>query len=103
MEVEARMTAGDEQAAAIFAAMAYQIAKELGAMAAALAMRLDGVILTGGMSRSKLLVSALADRLSGLAPFHVYPGEREMEALALGALRVLRGDEEARYYGEASP
>ncbi len=103
VEVEKRIATGDEQAATIFAAMVYQIAKELGAMAAALEMKLDGILLTGGMSRSELLVSALAERLSGLAPFHVYPGEREMEALALGALRVLRGEEEARHYGEASP
>ena len=64
-------------------------------------MKLDGVILTGGMSRSELLVSALAERLSGLAPFHIYPGEREMEALALGALRVLRGEESARSYEDS--
>ncbi len=101
IEIEARMTSGDTRAAAVFEAMAYQVAKELGAMAAALSMGLDGILLTGGMSRSELLVSALEDRLSGLAPFHVYPGEREMEALALGALRVLRGEEEAKDYSES--
>jgi len=28
----------------------------------------------------------------------VYPGEDEMEALALGALRVLKGEEKAKEY-----
>jgi butyrate kinase len=30
----------------------------------------------------------------------VYPGQDEMKALALGALRVLRGEEEAKTYLE---
>jgi len=100
LAIEARMADGDRRAAEVFDAMAYQIAKELGAMAAALCMELDGILLTGGMSRSDLLVGALKNRLSSLAPFKVYPGEREMEALALGALRVLRGEEQAKSYAD---
>lgn len=99
--VEARIAAGDARAAAVFEAMAYQIAKELGAAAAALGLRLDGVILTGGMSRSERLVGRLRERVDGLGRFFVYPGEREMEALALGGLRVLRGEEAARDYAPA--
>ena len=101
IEIESRIGQGDERAAEIFEAMIYQIAKELGAMSAALSFELDGFILTGGMSRSDLLVDALSERLSELAPFFVYPGEREMEALALGALRVLRGEETARAYADS--
>ena len=100
IEIEDRIARGDERAAEIFEAMIYQIAKELGAMSAALSFELDGIILTGGMSRSDLLVDALEERLSTLAPFFVYPGEREMEALALGVLRVLAGEETARAYGD---
>ncbi len=99
IEVEARIAAGDARAAAAFAAMAYQIAKELGAVAAALDLRLDGVILTGGMSKSTLLVERLQASVGALGRFFIYPGEREMEALALGALRVLRGEEAPRPYG----
>lgn len=105
-EVESRIEAGDDAAAAIFAAMRYQIVKELGAMAAALEFRLDGFILTGGMSRSERLVGELRERLTPLAPCFVYAGEHEMEALAKGAFRVLRGEEPAKSYsrnGEAAP
>jgi len=101
LEIEARIAAGDTRAAAVVEAMAYQIAKELGAVAAALALRLDGVILTGGMSRSELLVGRLRERVGALGRFFIYPGEREMEALALGALRVLRGQEMPRVYDPA--
>lgn len=103
IEVEARIAAGDARAKAVFDAMAYQIAKELGAVAAALGLGLDGVILTGGMSKSALLVGRLRERVGALGPFFVYPGEREMEALALGALRVLRGEEAARAYAATLP
>ena len=99
IEIETRIGEGDTLAAEILEAMIYQIAKELGAMAAALAFEIDGIILTGGMSRSEFIVDALRERLADVAPFFVYPGEREMEALALGVLRVLRGEETARVYG----
>ena len=37
-------------------------------------------------------------RVGFLAPVRVYPGEMEMEALALGGLRVLRGQEQPKVY-----
>jgi len=33
-----------------------------------------------------------------LPPFRIYPGEGEMEALAEGALRVMRGEEKVKVY-----
>ncbi len=101
-EVEKRLAAGDERARAAFDAMLHQIAKEIGAMAAALSGRLDGVILTGGMSRCEPLVAGLREQVSFLGEIFHYPGEMEMEALARGALRVLRGEEEALAYGDAA-
>ncbi len=98
-QVERRIDAGDTEAEAIFEAMVYQIAKEIGAMAVALAGRLDGVIFTGGLSRSERLIALLGESVGHLGRSFIYPGEREMEALALGALRVLRGEEQARSYG----
>jgi butyrate kinase len=38
------------------------------------------------------VISRLKERISFLAPIHVYPGEDEMEALAMNALGVLRGE-----------
>jgi butyrate kinase len=94
-EIEARIAAGDDRAELVYRAMAYQIAKEIGAMAAVLECLLDGIVLTGGLARSTLLVGWITSRISALGSVFVFPGEFEMEALALGALRVLRGEEAA--------
>jgi butyrate kinase len=101
IEVERRIASGDAKAALVFDAMAYQITKEIGAMAAALRGRVDAVLLTGGMAHSKKLIEKLKDSVSWIAPIAVYPGEDELQALAEGALRVLRGEEEAREYGDS--
>lgn len=95
-EVERRIDEGDAQAALVFDAMVYQIAKEMGAMAAVLHGRLDAVILTGGMAHSDRLTEKLREAIGWMGPVTVYPGENELESLAEGALRVLRGEEEAR-------
>ena len=95
-EVENRIAAGDTQAALVFDAMVYQIAKEIGAMAAALNGRVDAILLTGGMAHSDKLIAALRDSIAWIAPVVLYPGEDELQALAEGALRVLRGEEDPR-------
>lgn len=95
-EVERRIDAGEERAREVFAAMAYQIAKEAGAMAAVLKGNVDAVLLTGGMAHSKRLTEELRDSLQWIAPIHIFAGEDELQALADGAFRVLRGEELAR-------
>jgi butyrate kinase len=95
-EVERRIAAGDGDAALIFDAMVYQIAKEIGAMATVLNGRVDAILITGGMARSERLVARLRSSIEWIAPVVVYPGEDEQLALAEGALRVLRGEEQAR-------
>jgi butyrate kinase len=95
MEVETRISAGDKKAAKVYSAMVYQIAKEIGAMATVLRGRVDAILLTGGMARSMKLVSELSSHIQWIAPVHVYPGEDELQALAEGVLRVLRGEEQA--------
>ncbi len=96
IEVEQRIDAGDEQAKKVYDAMAYQIAKEIGAMAAALHGQVYAVLLTGGMAHSERLVTALHQYVSWIAPVVRYAGEDELQALAEGALRVLRKEEEPR-------
>ena len=96
IEVEKRIAAGDEQAALVYDAMVYQIAKEIGAMATVLAGDVDALLLTGGMAHSKRLVEKVRQRIAWIAPVvAVYPGEEELPALAEGAARVLRGEEAA--------
>jgi butyrate kinase len=95
-EVEQRIVAGDAEAARVFEAMVYQIAKEIGAMAAVLQGKVDGVLLTGGMAHSERMVSQLREFIAWIAPLAVYPGEDELQALAEGVFRVLDGEEQAK-------
>jgi butyrate kinase len=97
-EVEGMIRRGDTVAREIYEAMAYQISKEIAAMAAVLSGQVDAVVLTGGLASSAMLVPWISERVKFLGPIIVYPGENEMEALALGALRVLRGEETAIEY-----
>jgi butyrate kinase len=96
--VERRIQEGDQLAKLIYDAMIYQIAKEIGAMAAALKGNVDAVVLTGGLAHSTYLVNSLRERVSFIAKVLVFPGEDEMRALALGALRVLTGQEQPMDY-----
>jgi butyrate kinase len=96
IEVERRMDSGDREAAAVFEAMIYQIAKEAGAMAAVLAGKVDAVLVTGGMAHSERVVARLRGYVEWIAPVKVYPGEDELRALADGVFRVLDGEEPAR-------
>ena len=95
-EVERRIAAGDDKASLIFDAMVYQIAKDIGAMATVLNGKLDAIVLTGGMAHSEKLIGQLRSAIGWIGPVVVYPGEDEMQALAEGALRVLRHEEAAR-------
>jgi len=100
-EVEQRIDNGDARASLVFDAMAYQIAKEIGAMATALQGRVDALLITGGMAHSARVVAAVRASVEWIAPVVVYAGEDELQALAEGVLRVLRGEELAREYGAA--
>ncbi len=97
----ARIEAGDEKARLVFEGMGYQIAKEIGASAAVLGGNVDGIVLTGGGAHCERLVSFIRDRVSFIGSVFVVPGELELEALAVGVSRVLRGEEEAKVYGNA--
>jgi butyrate kinase len=97
-EAQRMIDDGDEFAALVVDSMAYQLAKEIGAMTAALEGRVDVIVLTGGLAHSGRFTGAVKQRVDTLAPVHVYPGEDEMLALMQGALRVLRGVEQAAEY-----
>lgn len=100
IEVEKRIAAGDAKAALAHRAMCYQTGKCIGSMAAALDFDVDAILLTGGIAHSKLVVSLLTEQVGRLAPVAVYPGEFEMEAMSLGGLRVLRGEEAVHPFNE---
>lgn len=97
-EVEKRVEEGDALAKRVFEALIYNVAKQIGAMAAAMSFDVDAIILTGGLAYSKILTKKLEEYTGKIAPIVIYPGEDELKALTEGALRVLRGEEEAKEY-----
>lgn len=97
-EVGKRIKVGDEKAKLVYEAMSYQIAKEIAGDAAVLFGKVDAIVLTGGLAYDTMLVKLISDRVKFIADVKVVPGENEMMALAEGALRVLRGEEQGREY-----
>lgn len=98
--ISKRIDEGDKKAEFILKAMAYQISKEIGAMATVLSGKIDAVILTGGMAYNQKVVDWVNENVSFIAPVEVIPGENEMQALAEGAQRVLNGEEKPKIYEE---
>ena len=89
---------GNQYAALVWDAFKYQIIKEIGAMAAVLQGKADGILLSGGIVHSQELVESIRQSCSWIAPVSAYPGEFEMEAMAAGAIRVLNGSEAVKTY-----
>ena len=96
--IEKMIKDGDQHADLVFQAQAYQIAKGIGLLSIVLKGKCDAIILTGGVARSQMLTDRIKEYVSFIAPVAVLPGENEMEALALGGLRLLSGEEPARQY-----
>lgn len=99
-QVEKLIKEGDNHAEEVYYAMAYQIAKGIGHLSVIFEGNLHGIILTGGVAHSKMLTGWIKEYVSFLAPVYILPGENELESLALGALRILRGEEKAISYEE---
>jgi len=96
--IEQRIEGGDARARLAVEAMVYQIAKTIGAMAVAVGPDCEAAILTGGLARCELVVRSLKRRLTHLLPVLVVKDTPEMEEMALGACRVLAGQDQARRY-----
>jgi butyrate kinase len=90
---------GDSRCEMVYRAMVYQIAKEVGGCACVLEGKVDVITLTGGVTYDdKYLIPWFRERVEWIAPVMIFPGEREMEALARGVVRVLDGKEAALSY-----
>ena len=96
--VETKIRQGHAKPLLLLQAMAYQIAKDIGAMSTVLYGKVDAIVLTGSLANAVMLVDSIVDRVKFIAPVKVYPGEQEMLALAAGALRVLAGTETIKHY-----
>lgn len=96
--IEDLIEKGDKHAELILNAMIYNVAKTIGGAATVLSGQVDAILLTGGIARSEYVIPRLIERISFIAPVHVYPGEDEMEALALNALGALNGELSVQVY-----
>ena len=97
-EIEQRIANGDQHAEMILNAMIYHVAKNIVGLGAVFCGKVDAILLTGGLARSEYVISRLRQRIEFLAPTYCFPGEDEMEALALNALAVLRGQRKVMEY-----
>jgi butyrate kinase len=89
----------DVKASTIFEAMAYQVSKQIGACAAVLYGDVDAIVITGGLAHDEGFVGWIRQRVAFIADVYIFPGEDELQALAHGALMVLRNEEQAKIYG----
>ncbi len=97
-DVEKRIAEGDAEAKEIYEAMAYQIAKEIGAMATVLRGTVQAIVLTGGLAGSKRLTGWITGRVQFIAVVKIYPGEHEMDSLASAVTRAINGTETVKEY-----
>jgi butyrate kinase len=99
LEVENAVKAGNKEWEKVYKAMAYQVAKEVGGLAAsAFSMDVDAIFLTGGMAYDKGFCNLVESHVEKIAPVYVYPGEDEMKALALNGLMVLNHETDVKVY-----
>lgn len=96
--IHALVDKGDAEATRVWKAMIYKVGKEIGAMSCVLEGRVDAIILTGGLLRFADVEADIRKYCGWIAPIYCYPNELEFEAMAHGALSVLRGEKEALVY-----
>lgn len=97
-KVEEMISDGDKYAEIVYDAMVYQMAKAIGEMATVVDGDVDAIIVTGGIAHSNMFTSKLKKKVGFISHVEIMPGENEMESLAFGALRVLKGEETAREF-----
>ncbi len=97
-KVEQMIDSGDARAKLVYEAMALNTAKNIGEEATVVSGEVEAIILTGGIAYSNMFTQMIREHVQFIAPVIVYPGENEIESLALGGLRVMRGEESAKVY-----
>jgi butyrate kinase len=97
-DIEKMIDDGNKEAELVFKAMTYNVAKAIGACIPVLHGNVDALVLTGGISHSKRFVNWIKEYCGFIGNILVYPGENELESLAMGAYRVLIGEEKAKIY-----
>jgi butyrate kinase len=96
--IEKRIAEGDEKASFIMYAMAYQLAKEIGGMCTVLDGKPDAIILSGELFNNSGFTRDLSRKIEKIAPIALYPDENEVDALAMNAIGVMKGEIEVLQY-----
>ncbi len=96
--IEKRVNEGDEKAAFIMYAMAYQLAKEIGAMCTVLDGKPDAIILSGDLFHQPVFTAHLTKKVEKISHIAIYPDEDEIDALAMNAIGVIKGEIEVLEY-----
>jgi butyrate kinase len=96
--VTAMVDGGDEQATFIVDAMAYQIAKEIGSMAAVLEFDVDAILIMGSIMNNKFFTEKLITRIRKIAPVSVYPVVNDLDSLAMNGMMILHGEAKIEEY-----
>lgn len=98
LKVEEMIKNGDKYALEVYEAMAYQVSKEIGSIAAVLKGNVHAIIFTGSIAYSKMFTDFIKDRVQWIAKIADMPGEDEMQSLAESAYRFLTGKEGVKEY-----
>ncbi|MBU4267451.1 MAG: butyrate kinase [Acidobacteria bacterium] len=98
LKIKDKYLEGEGRTVEVVQAMAYQVAKETGALATVVDGRVDAILITGGIAFNEFFSELIRKRVQFIAPVHVYAGEDEMQALAEGVARVMSGEEAAKNY-----
>ncbi|MEI6750736.1 MAG: butyrate kinase, partial [Bacteroidota bacterium] len=98
LEVERLIGEGNKKAELVYKAIAYQTAKEIGAMSVVLRGKVDGILLSGGLAHSKIIIDEISEMVGHLGKVRVYPGENEMQALANYGYLILNNEIEVKEY-----
>lgn len=97
-EVQQAAAQGDAKARLVQEALGYQVSKLIGEMAVVLDGNIDAILLTGGLAFNNDLVDYITRKVTFIGPVFTYPGEDELQALAMNALRVARGEIAPKIY-----
>ena len=97
-EIEMLLATNDEKAWFYVDAMAYQVAKEIGAMSTVLEGKVDAILLTGNILNNKKFTDGIIRRIEKIAPITVYPVVNDLDSLAANGMLVLKGQAELIEY-----
>lgn len=97
-EIFDRIEKGDHKARFIIEAMAYNIAKHIGSMAAVLDFKVDAILLSGSIFNYPIFTEYLSNKIKSIAPLALFPSVNDMDALAMNAYLALKGEIDVNEY-----